>query len=100
MKKKEQEKPVIKKAPIPVNGELQGWKRDIKEQLAKDIDAVIPPKLLKAGIKVLGSEKELWKWLRKKPLGLHPDRGMDIMHTKEGLERILRLLGQIEHGVF
>ena len=85
MKKKEQEKPVIKKAPIPVNGELQ---------------AVIPPKLLKAGIKVLGSEKELWKWLRKKPLGLHPDRGMDIMHTKEGLERILRLLGQIEHGVF
>lgn len=92
--------PVRKSAPIPVNGELQGWKRQFKEQVESDLKQVIPESLMKHGLRVIGDEKDFWKWLCKKPLGLHPDRGIDIMHTKEGQARIISLLGQIEHGVF
>lgn len=91
---------VMKSAPIPTDGKLEGWRRNTKDQLDADLKAVIPPKLMKVGLKFFGSEQEFWKWLRKKPLGLHPDRGIDIMGTKEGQARIINLLGQIDAGVF
>lgn len=49
---------------------------------------------------VLGSRTDAEGWLEspKKALGQHSP--VEIINTEEGLQKVLALLGNIEHGVF
>lgn len=47
-----------------------------------------------------GDAKTALKWLLE-PLGILGDRApIDLIHTDAGMERIIAVLGRIDHGVY
>ena len=59
----------------------------------------IPPELLERTIQVFGNEKKARRWLTRShaELGSSP---VSMARTDGGQERVLDLLGRIEHGVY
>lgn len=55
-------------------------------------------KMLHLGLKVFGSEEKFKSWMKKPAIALEGKSPESIMETKEGIQRVGDLLGQIDHG--
>ncbi|HLM68673.1 MAG TPA: MbcA/ParS/Xre antitoxin family protein [Longimicrobium sp.] len=48
----------------------------------------------------LGSADKAVRWMRKENRALDGSRPIDLIHTAAGVERVERVLGRIEHGIY
>jgi putative toxin-antitoxin system antitoxin component (TIGR02293 family) len=56
--------------------------------------------LLAFGKKVFSEETVFQDWMRRPNMALGENRPLDLLDTRQGVELLLQLLGQIEHGVY
>ncbi|MFP4092588.1 MAG: antitoxin Xre/MbcA/ParS toxin-binding domain-containing protein [Cyclobacteriaceae bacterium] len=56
--------------------------------------------LLAFGRSVFTSEAVFQDWMRQPNRALGENRPLDLLDTRQGVELLLQLLGQIEHGVY
>lgn len=56
--------------------------------------------LLAFGRSVFSTEAVFQDWMRQPNRALGENRPMDLLDTRQGVELLLQLLGQIEHGVY
>ncbi|MGB3385861.1 MAG: MbcA/ParS/Xre antitoxin family protein [Marinomonas sp.] len=50
------------------------------------------------GLEVFGNEEKFKSWMKKPAIALEGESPESIMVTKEGIQRVSDLLGQINHG--
>lgn len=56
--------------------------------------------LLAFGKKVFSEEAAFQDWMQRQNRALGENRPSDLLDTRQGVELLLQLLGQIEHGVY
>lgn len=52
------------------------------------------------GVEVFGDSEKFTKWLYRERIPLGGVRPVDLLDTFEGVQLVLRELGQIQHGIF
>ncbi len=60
----------------------------------------IPDEVKKRSIEVFGDEEKAHHWLYSPNYALGDVRPIDLLHSREGVQQVLDILGRIEHGVF